>query len=524
VVAVAIFLSRIAGLVRERVFAHCFGNGVAADAFKAALRIPNLLQNLFGEGVLSGSFIPVYARLRAEGRDEDAQRTASVVLALLALLVSVLVLLGVLATPWLIDAIAPGFDGDKRLAAIRYVRILFPGTGLLVLSAWCLGVLNSHRRFFLSYVAPVVWNLAQVAVLLATERRWQGYELATWAAWGAVLGSALQFGVQLPLALRLLGGLRPAARAVAEPVREILHNLGPVFLGRGVVQLSAYIDSMLASWLPSGAVAALAYAQILYTLPISLFGMAISAAELPEMSSALGAVEAVHTQLRSRLSAALGRITFFIVPSAVAFLVLGDVLAALLFQTGRFTRQDAIYVWMILGGATVGLASATMGRLYASTFYALRDTRTPLRFAVLRLALTGGLGALCALWVPGWLGLARTWGAAGLTLSAGVAGWVEFLLLRRALHRRIGRVPRAWSPLARTWLAALAAAGAAWGLRWAAGSVSPDWVLHPVASGVVLIGAYGVVYLVMAGLLRLELAASLLQSLRRRLGAAPRRS
>ena len=171
-VGTGILLSRIIGLVRNRVFAHYFGTSDAADAFNAAFRIPNFLQNLFGEGVLSASFIPVYAGLRARDQARDASAVAAAVAALLALTVSVLVLAGMLLAPWLIDLIAPGFTGEKRDATTRLVRILFPGAGLLVLSAWCLGVLNSHRRFFLSYVAPVVWNAAIIAALLAAAVGW----------------------------------------------------------------------------------------------------------------------------------------------------------------------------------------------------------------------------------------------------------------------------------------------------------------------------------------------------------------
>jgi len=158
-------LSRIAGLVRERVFAHFFGNSDAADAFKAAFRIPNFLQNMFGEGVLSASFIPVYAKLLAHEDEEEARRTAGAVAALLALTTSLIVLVGVLTTPYLIDAIAGGFTGAKRELTIQLVRILFPSAGLMVFSAWCLGVLNSHRRFFLSHVAPVVWNAAMIVAM-----------------------------------------------------------------------------------------------------------------------------------------------------------------------------------------------------------------------------------------------------------------------------------------------------------------------------------------------------------------------
>lgn len=513
IVGAAIFLSRITGLVRERVFAHYFGNSLAADAFKAALRIPNLLQNLFGEGVLSASFIPVYARLRAEGRDRDAARVASVVASLLTLVITGLVAVGIAATPWIIDIVAPGFEGEKRQATIQLVRILFPGTGLLVASAWCLGVLNSHRKFFLSYIAPVLWNAVQIGFLLAFGRSAQGYALASWVAWGAVGGSALQFGVQLPTVVRLLKEFRPALDTSGH-VRDVIRNFVPVVIGRGVVQISAYIDSVLASWLPNGAVAAIAYAQILYTLPVSMFGMAVSAAELPELSSLVGDREEVHAALRTRMASAILRIAFFIVPASVAFLTLGDVISAVLFQTGRFTHDDAVWVWSILGGSTVGLVAATLGRLYSSAFYALRDTRTPLGYAVLRLALTGSLGWLFSLVLPGRLGIAASWGAAGLTASAGLAAWVEFLLLRWSLHKRVGKIPGGGVVMAKLWLSAAAAAAAAWGARLA---VQRMGSLHPILVGAIVLTPYGMVYLGTTWMLKVAQARDVLGSVMRRL-------
>jgi putative peptidoglycan lipid II flippase len=513
-VGLGIFLSRIAGLARERVFAHYFGNSLAADAFKAATRIPNLLQNLLGEGVLSASFIPVYARLRAQAREDVAARVASVVASLLGLVTSILVVMGVLATPWLVALVAPGFEGEKRDATVLLVRILFPGIGLLVISAWCLGVLNSHRRFFLSYAAPILWNLAQIGVLVVGGRAATDYRLAEWVAWGAVGGSALQCGVQLPSVLRLLGAFRPTFRLVEEHIREIAKNFAPVVLGRGVVQLSAYVDSILASWLPTGAVAALAYAQILYTLPVSLFGMAVSAAELPEMSSVIGDRDEIHAALRQRLGSALVRIAFFVVPSSVAFLALGDVLSAVLFQTGRFTHDDANYVWLILAGSTLGLLAVTWGRLYASAFYALRDTRTPLRFALVRLVVTTGLGWLSALVLPRALGLPLAWGTVGLTASAGVAGWAEFWLLRRSLHACLGPVWVGRWTIGKLWLAAGVAAALGTGVRLAVGTALER---HPLLVGTLVIAPYGLGYLAVTWLLGIAPARDLGRSLRARL-------
>ncbi len=474
--------------MRNRVFAHFLGTSDAADAFNAAFKIPNFLQNLFGEGVLSASFIPVYARLLGRDEGEEARRVAGAVFSLLALTTAVLVLLGILAAPALLAIIAPGFSGEKREITTRLVRIFFPGAGLLVLSAWCLGVLNSHRRFFLSYTAPVLWNVAIIGTLLGFGQSSEGYELAEYAAWGSVLGSALQFGVQLPLVLRLLNGLRVTLRRASAAVRTVIRNFMPVFVGRGVVQISAYVDTVLASLLPTGAVAALSYAQVLYTLPVSLFGMSVSAAELPAMSSARGQGSELAAELRGRLDRGLRQIAFFVIPSAVAFVALGDVIVAALYQTGEFTRANTLYVWGILAGSTVGLLASTLGRLYASTFYALQDTRAPLRFAVIRVMLTIVLGYLLAIPVPGWIGLDPRWGAAGVTVSSGLAGWVEYVLLRKGLSGRIGSTRIPPHLLARLWGGAGAASIAGAVVRLALEGH------HPLVVALFSLGMYGIAY------------------------------
>jgi len=511
-VASGILLSRVAGLIRERVFAHYFGNSDAADVFKAAFRIPNFLQNLFGEGVLSASFIPVYANLLARGDKEEARRTAGAVAALLSLTTSLLVLAGVLTAPWLIDAIAPGFHGEKRELTVLLVRILFPGAGLLVGSAWCLGVLNSHRKFFLSYTAPVLWNVAMIAGMVAFAAGRSQNSLVVITAWASVVGSALQVLVQLPMVLKLLGGLKLSLAHQAEHVRAVIHNFFPVFVSRGVVQISAYIDAFLASWLPTGAVSALAYAQTLYTLPVSLFGMSVSAAELPVMSGALGAADEVAQILRKRLNSGLRQIAFLVVPSVVGFLVLGDVIVAAIYQSGRFERADVTYVWGILAGSTVGLLASTLGRLYSSGYYALRDTRTPLRFAIVRVLLTTLLGYLAALPLPRLFGIEPRWGVAGLTISAGIASWVEFTLLQRGLRQRIGRVGVPLVFLIQVWTAALAAAAISRGVLVILGHRGP------IPLAIIVLPLYGVSFFGVATLLRLPEAGAMLGMLRRRAG------
>ncbi len=508
-VAAGILASRVTGLVRGLVFARYFGTSAAADAFTAALRIPNLLQNLFGEGVLSASFIPVYAGLLATGERERARRVAGAVLTLLSLVVSVLVLIGVLATPWLIELIAPGFQGATRELTVRLVRILFPGAGILVLSAWCLGILNSHRRFFLSYISPVIWNVAIIVALIAYGPRSELDRLAIIAAWGSVIGCVLQFGVQVPTVLRLTGGVRPALDTASDGVRTVVRSFLPAFVGRGAYQLSAYADMWLASKVAEGAVAALGYAQNVYMLPVSLFGMAISAAELPAMSSATGDDAARSAYLRGRLDAGLRQIAFLVVPSAMAFAALGQVIAGVLYRGGRFSDAESRYVWIILAGSAIGLLASTLGRLYSSTYYALRDTRTPLRFALVRVALTIVLGYIAALVLPGVLGIDRRWGAAGLTASAGMAGWVEFMLLRSRLNRRIGVTGVPGGLLVRLWAAAAASAGAGWGVLMATPALGPK------LGGLLVLGTFGAAYLLITYALGVPQAKTLLGRLAR---------
>ena len=285
-----------------------------------------------------------------------------------------------------------------------------------------------------------------------------------------------------------------------------------MFLSRGVVQISAYVDQVFASLLGTGAVAALTNAQTLYTLPVSLFGMSISAAELPAMSSALGDTQQVAAQLRERLNSGLRRIAFFVVPSAMAFLALGGVMTAALFESGRVRHGDSNYVWGILAGSSVGLLASTLGRLYSSTYYALRDTRTPLRYAVVRVFLTITLGYVCAIWLPRWLAIEARWGVAGLTASAGVAGWIEFALLRRTLNARIGRTGLPAALVAKLWGAAALAASLAWaakaGLR----------LSSPFLGSICVLVAYGLAYLALAWAFRIEECQGLVQQALKRAG------
>ncbi len=490
-VAAGIFASRIIGFVRQRVFGYYLGISDAADVFNTAFRIPNFLQNLFGEGALSASFIPVYARLRAEGKDKEAENVSHAVLSILALVISIFVLLGIYAAPLLVTLIAPGFEGIKRTYTVLLVRILFPGAGILVLSAWCLGILNSHKRFFLSYAAPVIWNISIILFLVIWGRN-PAYKLVEMAAWGSVAGSILQFAIQLPLVIKLTGSIKLTRSWMGQSIRKVVVNFFPAFISRGVIQISAFIDSAIASILGSGSVAIVATAQMLYTLPVSLFGMSVSASELPEMSRATGTKDEVAKELKLRINSGLARIAFFVVPSAVAFLALGDVVAAALFQTGKFDAQGVRFVWATLSGSSLGLLASTFARLYSSAFYALQDTKTPFKFACVRVALGASLSFLLATQIPHLSGIDARWGTAFMTLSSGIAGWCEYMLLRRTLNRIIGDSGPGLRSVVKLYLAAMTGALFGWGVKLLIGRFPP---VHPIISGVIILGVYALVYL-----------------------------
>lgn len=513
-VAAGILTSRIAGLVRERIIAHYFGTSLHADVFKAALRAPNILQNLLGEGALSASFIPVYSELLERGRREEAGRVAGAVFALLFAVVGALTLIGVLLAPLFVTIFTPGFEGLARELTIQCVRIIFPMTGILVLSAWALGVLNSHRKFFIPYFAPVLWNGAIIATLLLLGNRLNLDRLVVALAWGALAGGALQFLVQLPWVLSLERSLRFRPDTRMEGVRTALRNAGPAILGRGAVQIGSYVDLILGSLLARGAYAALTYAQILYVLPVSLFGMSIAAAELPELSRGRTDTEA----LARRVNAGLRQMSVFVVPSVVAFIAIGDVLVAGLYQTGRFGGEDTFLVWIVLAAYSLALLASTATRLFSSAFFALHDTRTPMFAAIVRVVLSAAVGGslmllLRDITLTGEYSLA----VVGLAFGTSVGAWTEWVMLRRSLGRRIGPVGSGARLLARLFAAAFAAAAAGRAVLLLLPSALPvPPSVGPILVALLVVAVFGPVYFAAARLLGVAEASAALDRITRR--------
>lgn len=496
-VGAGIFLSRVFGFVRERVFAHWFGASEFADAWRAALRLPNVLQNLLGEGTLSASLIPVYAELLEQGREEDAGRFAGAALGILAAVAGALTVGGILLAPVLVQIFFFEWSPQKQALTVTLTRILFPMTGVLVVSAWALGILNTHRRFFVSYVAPVFWNLAMIATLVAGGL-WLALgleDLVVALAWGALAGGVLQLGVQVPFLLRhLRHGFRVSLGRGVPGVGEAVRNFGPVVAARGVVNLSGWVDLFLAAQLAGGAVALLGYAQTFYILPISLFGMSVAASELPELSRMRGEAERV---VADRVSQALKRVAWFLIPSTAAYLALGDVIVAALYETGSFGEAESLATWAVLGAYTLGLTASASSRVLSSAFYALHDTRTPARIAYARVAVSAAAG-LAFMFPLDRFGVAHVrLGAMGLGLGASVGAWMEYALLRRALGARVGPHGAGAPRLVRLTLAGALSALAGVALQ----RVLP--AAHPFVLALETLAAFGVVYLAASSLLGL---------------------
>ena len=461
-VALGIAASRLAGLGRETVASRLLGNTAAGDAFAVAMRIPNMLQNLLGEGVLSASFVPVYSRLLDDGARDGDRRTdpgqvAGAVAAALMVVVGLSVALIVTLARPITFVLAPGLTDDRFDLAVSLVRITALGTGFAVLSAWCLGVLNSHRRFFVSYAAPVLWNAVQVgALVVAWILAFDLDGVARALAWGVAGGGLAQLLVQLPLTVRLARGLRLRWMRGHPGLREIRRRFGPAVLGRGVVQVSAYVDLVLASLLATGAMAALYRGQILYMLPVSLFAMSVAAAELPEMSRQADDPVALATRSRS----AMRKVAFWMLLAAAVYIAAGDLVVGLLFQGGVFSEADTVLVWFVVGAYALGLPATGLSRVQQNVCYARGDTAGPARIAAIRVAVAAAVGMVVMFPLDRVVvsgdrllsaaeGIGLAWalpeaeralgdvvrlGAVGLALGSAVAAWTEIVLLSRRLR------------------------------------------------------------------------------------------
>lgn len=487
-------MSKIFGFVRDRLIAHYFGAANVGDAWWAALKLPNVVRNLLGEGTLSASMIPVYAELLEEGREEEAARFAGAALGILAALAGALAFVGALLAPQIVALILSEWDAETQALTASLIRVLFPMTGVFVLAAWSLGILNSHRVFFVTYVAPVLWNLSMITALVGGARYFglggEPERLVVALAWGALVGGVLTLLVQVPFLIPHTKGLVLSLGRGVVGVREAIQNFIPIVAARGVVNISSAIDLFLAGRLMPGALTVMAFAQTFSNLPIALFGTGVAAAELPEMSRMR---QEALSELADRVRTSTERALWFLIPSAFGYWALGDVVVAGLYQTGAFGPAESLIAWGVLCAYTLGLPASASSRVLSSAFYALRDTRTPAKAAYVRVAVSIAVGV--TLMFPAdelGFGMLRL-GAAGLATGAAVSAWVEYWMLRRALTAKIGAHGPSSTVLLRLLLAGAIAAAAGVGVQ----------LLVPWTTPIVVAGAslpiFVVAYVLAAG-------------------------
>ena len=434
--------SRVTGLMRDLLMAAIFGASALTDAFNVAFRIPNLFRRLFGEGAFSQAFVPALAHTREQRGDAATHGLIDSVATVLAWVLLATCIVGVIAAPILVYALASGLKQDPRAfeAAVLMTRWMFPYIGFMSLVALSAGILNTWRRFAVPAATPVLLNIAMIvaAWVGAPWFRSRGIEPIYAMAAGVILGGVLQLAVQIPALLRL--GLLPRIgvswtrlrEAWQDPgVRQVLSMMGPALLGVSVAQISLLINTQIASYLPTGSVTWLFYADRLMEFPTALLGVALGVVLMPQLASARAAGDT--DRYSNMLDWGLRLVVLLAMPASAALLVFSQPLVATLFHYGAFRDSDVQQVSLALAGYGVGLMGLVGIKVLAPGYYASQDMRTPVRIAVAVLVLTQLMN----------LALVPYFRHAGLALSIGLGALLNAAWLLVGLYRR-----RSWQPAA----------------------------------------------------------------------------
>lgn len=473
VVAAATLVSRVLGFLRDVIVAFALGAGVFADAFFVAFRIPNLLRRLFGEGSLTMAFIPVFSRVREEEGEEAAHVMARSAMVWLVVILGGITLVAELAAGPITMAIAPGFleTPEQFAVTVDLVRICFPYVIFICGVALCMGILNASNRFLAPAMAPTVLNIALIGSALAGY--YAGWNVAYSMAYGVLIGGFFQFLMQQPVLWRTGFSWRGPWSPANPGVRRMGLLMLPTVFGAAVYQLNILLGTLLASFLPVGSVSYLYYADRLVQFPLGVFGIAVSTAALPSLATlaAQGEMEEFGTALKT----ALGLTLFIALPAAAGLLALADPVISLLFERGAFTAEAVEATAKALVAYSVGLPFIALSRPLVAGFYALEDTRTPVRIAVVCLVANIGLGA--------WLMFPLK--HVGLALAVSISSFLNFALLFSGLCKRLGHCPLSAKGALQTLLLSCVIGAGAWltagvNLWWLA--LIPAWVMGYMAA------------------------------------------
>jgi putative peptidoglycan lipid II flippase len=425
VVSAATLVSRVLGFLRDLVIARAFGAGVTTDAFFVAFRMPNLLRRLVAEGALSSAFIPVFTDYVTTRSRADTLRMLRAVAGVMVLLLGTLTFLGIVAAPGIVRLMAPGFFSDPAVGelTVRMTRLMFPYLFFVGLAALVMGILNAHRHFLLPALTPVALNVCIIvgALLLAPRLP----EPVMGLALGVLLGGAGQLLLQLP-ALGARGLLAAPGFAFRHPaVRRVLGLMGPVVVGQSATHIGTVVNTIIASFLAKGSVSYLYYADRLVEFPLGVFAVAIATAVLPTLSEQ--AARRDKPALRETLSFSLRLATFVSMPAAVGLFVLSEPIVRVLYERGHFGPGDTAGTAAAVAMYALGIVGSTTAKISAQAFFALGDTRTPVKVSISAMAFNCIVAA----------SLARPLGHVGLALAIALAATFNAIALTIILRRRL---------------------------------------------------------------------------------------
>ena len=428
VVGLATLLSRILGFVRDMVTAYFFGAGMAADAFFVAFRIPNLLRRLVAEGALTIAFVPVFTEYLTTRSREEAFALVQATLTALSLVLVGLSLAGVLLSPWIVRLFAPGFlvDPEKFALTVLLNRIMFPYIFFVGLMALAMGILNALGRFAAPALSPVMLNLGMIGAMYFLRSYFHPPVVAL--AVGVIIGGLLQVLLQLPNLFREKGLLGLSLNFRHPALARVLRLMGPAAFGAGVYQVTQFINTLLASFLPQGSVSALYYADRLVQFPLGVFAIAVASAVLPSMSRQAAVEDTAG--LTDTLSYALRLVVFITLPAMVGLIVLAGPIFQLLFQRGHFDAWATKISAEALVAYSVGLWAFSGLQIVVRAFYALQDTKTPVYAGVAALLVN----------VVAAVSLMGPFRHIGLALATSISATVNLVILVYILRRRLGRM------------------------------------------------------------------------------------
>lgn len=533
IVSVAVMFSRVLGLVREQVFAYYFGAGFINDAYQVAFRIPNVLRDLFAEGALSAAFVKVFTDYQINKSEKEAWQLASLVLNALAVILSIVTIIGILFSRQFVDLIADGFSPDKAALATTLTQIMFPFILMVALAALAMGVLNTKGIFGIPASASTVFNVTSIlfGLALAYWLSGGGWIVSSdknaipavstqWAiigmSIGTLIGGAFQFLIQVPSLLKLGFRFSPILSFTDEGVKQVMRLMTPAILGTSAVQINVMVNTYFVSGIDGG-ISWLQYAFRLMQFPIGLFGVAIGTASVPVLSRM--ASEGKFIDFRNTLSSSLKLVFLMTLPSACGLVVLGEPIIRLLYSHGgAFKESDVPMTAYALAGYSIGLTGYAAIKVLSPAFYALNDAKTPMIIAVASIV----VNALASYLFRNWL-ISYGYGHVGVALATSSVALVNFFALAIFMRGKIKRLNgrEIFSSFIRIAIAStIMSVVCYFSYYFLHQQFGGRGVLYKLIEAFVPIGLGGIIFLISAKLLKVEEVTKVYNAFARKLGLA----